>query len=83
MTPLTARLKQYIAVRRSLGYDLSFSERILRRFAEFADSEHVDHITVELFLRWKKHYGSANSCTWSTRLIESLLKRFHPARRRM
>jgi integrase len=68
MTPLSARLKQYIAVRRSLGYGLSFSERVLRRFAEFADREHVEHITVELFLRWKKHYGSTNSSTWSRRL---------------
>ena len=30
MTPLTARLKHYIAIRRSLGYDLSFAERVLR-----------------------------------------------------
>ncbi len=68
MTPLTARLKQYIAVRRSLGYDLSFPERVLRRFTEFADSERADHVTVELFLRWKGLYGSANSYTWSRRL---------------
>jgi integrase/recombinase XerD len=68
MTPLTARPKQYIAIRRSLGYDLSFPERVLRRFAEFADSERADHITVDLFLRWKKHYGSANNQTWCTRL---------------
>ena len=68
MTPLTVRLKHYIAVRRSLGYDLSFAERVLRRFAEFADRERADHITVDLFLRWKKHYGSANNHTWSTRL---------------
>ena len=68
MTPLTVRLKHYIAVRRSLGYDLSFSERVLRRFTEFADSERADHITVDLFLRWKEHYGSANNYTWSRRL---------------
>ncbi len=68
MTPLSARLKQYIAVRRSLGYDLSFPERVLRRFAEFADSERADRITVDLFLRWKEHYGSANNHTWCTRL---------------
>jgi integrase/recombinase XerD len=68
MTPLTARLKQYIAIRRSLGYDLSFPERVLRRFAEFADSERADHITADLFLRWKEHYGSANNHTWCTRL---------------
>ena len=68
MTPLTVRLQQYIAVRRSLGYDLSFPERVLRRFAEFADRERADHITVDLFLRWKEHYGSANNYTWSRRL---------------
>ena len=64
MTPLTVRLKQYIAIRRSLGYDLSFAERVLRKFAEFADRERADHITVDLFLRWKEHYGSANNYTW-------------------
>lgn len=68
MRPLTVRLQHYIAMRRSLGYDLSFSERVLRKFAEFADHEGADHITVDLFLRWKKHYGSANSYTWSRRL---------------
>src|SRR5271163_4912460 len=68
MIPLTVRLQQYIAIRRSLGFDLLFAERVLRKFAEFADSERADHITVELFLRWKEHYGSANSYTWSRRL---------------
>ena len=29
MTPLTVRLKQYIAIRRSLGFDLLFAERVL------------------------------------------------------
>jgi integrase len=68
MTPLTTRLQHYITMRRSLGYDLSFSERVLHKFCEFADSERVDHITVDLFLRWKQHYGSADSYTWSGRL---------------
>ena len=68
MIPLTVRLQQYIAMRRSLGFDLLFAERVLRKFAEFADREGADHITVDLFLRWKKHYGSANNLTWTTRL---------------
>ena len=68
MTSLTVRLEHYIAVRRSLGYDLSFAERVLRRFTAFADGEGADHITVDLFLRWKKHFGSANNNTWSARL---------------
>jgi integrase/recombinase XerD len=50
------------------GYNLSFTERVLRRFTAFADSEGADYITLDLFLRWKKHYGSANNNTWSTRL---------------
>ncbi len=68
MTLLAARLDQYLTVRRSLGYSLSFSERVLRRFVAFADGLGADHLTVELFLRWKKHYGAANNGTWSTRL---------------
>lgn len=68
MTPLTVRLKDYLVVRRSFGYDLSTSERVLRRFAEFAATEGADHVTIDLFLRWKEHFGCANNNTWSARL---------------
>ncbi len=68
MNLLTDRLEQYLAVRRSLGADLSFHERVMRRFTEFADAEGADHITADLFLRWKEHFGSANNNTWSRRL---------------
>jgi integrase/recombinase XerD len=68
MILLTIRIQHYIAMRRKLGFDMSIAERVLRKFAEFADRERADHITVDLFLRWKKHYGSANNCTWSFRL---------------
>jgi integrase/recombinase XerD len=68
MTPLSVRLKQYIAMRRSLGFEMSFAERVLRKFAEFADHERADYITVDLFLRWKEQYGSANNYTWGRRL---------------
>jgi integrase/recombinase XerD len=68
MTTLTERLDEYIAVRRSLGYDLSFPARVLRGFTAFADREDCDHITVDLFLRWKKGFGKANNNTWLTRL---------------
>lgn len=65
---LTTHLEHYLAVRRSLGYDLSTSERVLRRFTNFADDQEADHVTVDLFLRWKEHFGSANNNTWSRRL---------------
>jgi integrase len=67
MMTMTERLDDDIAIRRSLGYDLSFSARVLRGFAGFADSEGADHITVDLFLRWKERFGKASNSTWSTR----------------
>jgi integrase/recombinase XerD len=68
MNTLTERLDDYLAVRRSLGFDLSSSARVLRGFTTFADREGTDHITVELFLRWKAVFGKADNNTWSTRL---------------
>jgi integrase/recombinase XerD len=68
MTTLTEHLEDYIAMRRSLGYDLSFAARVLRGFTAFADRQGADHITVDLFLRWKAAFGKANNNTWSRRL---------------
>ncbi len=68
MITLTERLDDYIAMRRSLGYDLSFAARVLRGFTRFADREGADHITVDLFLRWKTSFGKADNNTWSARL---------------
>ncbi len=68
MTTLSQRLDDYLAARRGLGYDLSYAERMLRRFTEFADRKGADYITVELFLRWKDAFGAADNNTWSARL---------------
>jgi integrase len=68
MISLTTRLESYLAIRRTLGYDLSSQERVLRRFTGFADAQEADHVTANLFLAWKKHFGSANQYTWSHRL---------------
>lgn len=68
MSTLTQRLDDYLAVRRSLGFDLSHTDRVLRRFTGFADREETNHITVDLFLRWKAAYGKADNNTWSARL---------------
>lgn len=68
MTTLTKRIDDYIGIRRSLGYDLSGTEKVLRRFAAFADQQEEDRITVDLILRWKAVYGTASNDTWSVRL---------------
>jgi integrase len=68
MTTLSQRLDDYLAIRRSLGFDLSFEERMLRVFTRFADREGADYLTVDLFLRWKTMFGTANNNTWARRL---------------
>lgn len=68
MIPLSQRLTEYLAVRRSLGYDLSFEERVLRVFTRFADREGADYLTVDLILRWKAAYGKASNTTWAHRI---------------
>ena len=68
MTTLSQRLDHYLAVRRSLGFDLAFAERVLRNFTRYADHAGQHHISTDLFLAWKKDYGSANTNTWAVRL---------------
>lgn len=69
MTRLSVLLNRYLELRRSFGYDLSTSGRILRRFVAFAESEGVEHVSADLFLRWKQSFGTANENTWAARLV--------------
>jgi integrase len=68
MSSLSTELDRYLAIRRSLGYNLSTSERNLRKFTAFADREDAEYVTTALFLRWQEVFGSANKQTWSRRL---------------
>ena len=81
---LTSQLDRYLSVRRSLGYDLSTCERILRRFIRFADREGAVHIDTALFLRW--HATLAEACISTraarltvVRLFAQWLSSFDPA----
>lgn len=65
---LMPQLDRYLSVRRSLGYDLRTSERILRRFTSYADTEGAAHIGTALFLRWHATLADANGSTRATRL---------------
>ena len=67
MTTLDSELDRYLSIRRSLGFDLSTSARVLRRFVAFAHDQGTDHMTINLFLRWKGVFGSASAQTWATR----------------
>lgn len=67
---LIPQLDQYLSVRRSLGYDLRTDERVLRRFARFADREAAPHIDTALFLRWEASLPDAGISTRSARLCK-------------
>jgi len=68
MSALTAELDRYLAIRRSLGYDLRTSERILRKFTAFAERENAEYVSTALFLRWQNAFGHASRQTWAARL---------------
>jgi integrase len=65
---LREELDRYLMIRRNLGYDLGTSERVLRRFIAFAESQGTDHISTGLFTRWQAVFGHAHQRTWAARL---------------
>jgi hypothetical protein len=65
---LTSQPHHYLSVRRTLGYDLGTSERILRRFTRFADRECETHIDTALFLRWRATVAGGSTLTRAARL---------------
>jgi integrase/recombinase XerD len=68
MSHLAEELDRYLTIRRSLGYDLGTTERVLRPFIAFAGSQKAEHITTALFLQWQKAFGHAGRQTWAARL---------------
>jgi integrase len=64
---LHQELDRYLSIRRSLGYDLCTTARVLRRFVSFAEAQAAEHVSVDLFVRWQKSFGKASRQTWSAR----------------
>jgi integrase len=64
---LRHELDRYLTVRRSLGYKLATTERVLRRFVDFAEAVGASHFTTALFLRWQDAFGEAGRQTWAAR----------------
>lgn len=52
MNGLRDAIEQYLALRRSLGFELRIQAGILRRFASFAEREEFAYVTTGLVLRW-------------------------------
>ena len=52
MNALRQALADYLAVRRSLGYKLHDSERLLTQFMTFLEGRGQEHVTVEAAVAW-------------------------------
>jgi len=61
-------LNRYLAIRRSFGYDLGTTERVLKQFVSFLEANHQSYITTDGFLQWKQFFGKASQSTWARRL---------------
>lgn len=74
MNPLQKALNDYIAIRRSLGFQLRLPASCLRNFVGFLQRKGASHITTELALRWAMEPATAQPSTWAGRL--GMVRRF-------
>jgi integrase/recombinase XerD len=68
MNPLGHAVEDYLAIRRSLGYQLYSHELLLGDFVEFAQRNGIDTVTSELALRWARLPQDAKPIWWARRL---------------
>lgn len=68
MSELEQALKEYLAMRRSLGFELKGPACLLRNFVAFMEGERAAYITTALALRWAKLPTDAQPATWASRL---------------
>ena len=68
MKPLGQALKDYLSIRRSLGFQLRHAEGRLKNFLAFLQAERASYITRELALRWATQPAKAQPSTWAQRL---------------
>jgi len=74
VNPLEQALKDYLSIRRSLGFRLRLSATSLRNFVAFLQAEGTSYITTELALRWATQPTKAQPATWAWRL--GMVRRF-------
>lgn len=74
MSKLGQALKDYIAIRRSLGFQVRGPAGSLRNFVGFLQVEGASHITTDLALRWATLPAKAQPSTWTWRL--GMVRRF-------
>jgi len=68
MNPLRVALRDYLQIRRSLGFKLESDERVLENFIGFLEQAGVTRITTERALCWAKLPQNARPYHWRKRL---------------
>ena len=68
MTTLTRAARDYVALRRALGFKMVEVSRCLDDFVRFARQERAPRVTVDLAVQWAKLPATAQPVTWATRL---------------
>lgn len=74
MSPLRQALQKYLAIRRSLGFQLRVPAVCLRGFVTFLEEAGATHITTELALEWARRPTRVRPATWGRRL--AMVRRF-------
>lgn len=68
MKPLTKAVKDYLALRRSLGFKLRSARAALMNFASFMERHQALSITTRLALEWAQQPPDAQPAHWAQRL---------------
>jgi integrase/recombinase XerD len=71
---LDQALKDYISIRRSMGFQFRKPEGLFRDFVAFLHAEGSSHISTELALRWATQPAEAEPACWAVRL--GVVRRF-------
>ncbi len=67
MSGLLKAVKDYVSMRRALGYKLKDAARLLSDFVAFYEEQGAHHITIPLALQWAQR-TSAKPAEWARRL---------------
>lgn len=68
MNSLRESLRDYVDMRRSLGFKLEGTNKYLLNFVSFLESKNAPFITTKLAMEWAQQPVSARTATWAGRL---------------
>jgi integrase/recombinase XerD len=68
MTTLRVALRQYLTLRRGLGFTLHDAGKALPRFVTFLQQQHASVITARLALAWAQQPSTVQPAEWARRL---------------